>query len=194
MSTEDLERELARRRGEDVPESSAQSVSTDDALAYRNRGNLPDELGRTLRLVLRIENEEDLASLDTKRLEYEPDYHEQPAWRVEGSKPVNVVPLRAARVTANSTDAWWDDETMASMEDEWRRTGMVGGLKIPADYRSFVYKTIAALRSAGRPVTVESVVASIARWLAPADADEIRVALEEAQASEERRVGRPEAG
>lgn len=182
MSTTDLERELARTRGEDVPGSNAVPLSVEEALAFRDGGNVPDDLGRTLRLVLRIESNEDLVSLDTKRLAFEPDYHDQPVWRKTGSKPVNVVPLRNRDVAAGSTVAWWEEPAMAALEAEWQRTGRVAGLKVPAPYRSFVYKTVVALQGAGKTVSVETVVSSMSRWLAPPQVEEIRSALERAQA------------
>ena len=179
MSVPDLEIELARARGEDRGESNALHLSVEDALAYRNAGNLPDEHGRTLRLVLRIAGEHDLRSLDEKRARYEPDYHDAPDWRRDGSMPVNVVPLRSSVVTGDEV-AWWEDPAVAKLEEEWSRTGAVGGVRIPADYRSFVYKTIISLRLSGREVTVETVSDSIARWLSPEDHARVRAELESA--------------
>ena len=180
MSVPDLEIELARARGETRGESNALHLTVEDALAYRDAGNLPDEHGRTLRLVLRIEGEHDLRSLDAKRARYEPDYHEAPLWRREGSAPVNVVPLRVTGVAAEEDVAWWEDPAVAELEEEWSRTGAVGGLRIPADYRSFVYKTVIALRLSGREVTVETVSDSIARWLSPEDHARVKAELERA--------------
>ena len=177
MSTTDLEVELARIRGEDRPPSNAQALSVDEALAYRGRGNVPDSDGRSLRLVLRIEDESDLADLDKKRLVYEPDFLEAPSWRRAGSKPVNVVPLRAPHLDGPRATTWLEDPEMSAMEAEWRRTGGVDGIVIPAKYRSFVYKTIALLRSAGKDVTVGAIADSIARWLDPPQAERVRSAL-----------------
>ena len=181
MSPQDLERELKRWRspGEDVPPSAAQPLSIDDALAYRNGGNLPDELGRSLRLVLHVKDATELSYLQEKRLRYEPDFHAAPDWRVEGSKPVNVVPLRDADVTGATRHAWWEDPEVAELERQWSATGTVGGLAVPAEYRSFVYKTVLALRAAGHPITADSVADSIARWLSPKETEHIRAALKQ---------------
>ena len=186
MSTADLERELRRRRepDADVPRSNARRLGRDEALAYRDAGNLPDELGRTLRLVLVVDDERDLASLDAKRRRYEPDYHRPPAWRRAGSVPVNVVPLRASGVRGPAAGPWWEQRDVAELEAEWRRTGAVGGLAIPAEYRSFVLKTIVSLRAAGEPVTPDTVADSIARWLDAREAARIRAALHAANAQQ----------
>jgi hypothetical protein len=177
MSAAELERELARWRGEDVPPTDAPRLSVDEALSFRNAGNLPDEQGRTLRLVLRVEDEAALENIGVRRLEFEPDYHDPPDWRREGSAPVNVVPLRRAGVKGPRRRPWWEEDDLAALEQEWSSSGMVAGLNVPADYRSFVYKTVLALQAAGHPITVDSVAGSIARWLSPAQAEEIRTAL-----------------
>ena len=187
MSTGDLEIELARWRGDaGRPPSRARRLSVKEALAYRNAGNLPDELGRTLRLVLRIDDPSDLLSLDAKRLVYEPDFLAAPTWRQPGSKPVNVVPLRAPDVEGPRGEAWLDDPEMAALEAEWERTGGLDGVAVPAEYRSFVYKTVALLRSTDTDVTVESISDSVARWLDPPDADRVRAALLAANQGEQR--------
>ena len=62
-------------------------------------------------------------------------------------------------------------------------TGGVDGVRIPAQYRSFVYKTIALLRAAGEEVTVATISASIARWVAPDQAEDLRAVLEESNDS-----------
>lgn len=184
MSTVDLEIELARWRGDvSRPPSNAQPLSTDEAIAFRNRGNVPDELDRSLRLVLRIDSDEDLRSLDAKRLAFEPDFYAAPRWRRPGSKPVNVVPLRAADVEAPPPRPWWEDPVMAEMEKEWETTGTVGGVRVPGQYRSFVYKTIALLRRTGTEVTVASISDSIERWLTPDQASRLRSLLEDANRS-----------
>lgn len=184
MSTSDLEIELARWRGDDSrPPSNAQPVSIEEALAFRNKGNVPDDLDRTLRLVLRIDNDEDLHSLDSKRLAYEPDFFSPPGWRREGSKPVNVVPLRRSDVKGSPPKPWWEDPAMAAMEAEWSESGEVQGIRIPGQYRSFVYKTIALLRSAGADVTVDAVTGSIERWLAFDQSERLKKALEQANRS-----------
>ncbi|HEX2051431.1 MAG TPA: hypothetical protein VHJ34_12505 [Actinomycetota bacterium] len=179
MSTGDLERELRRWREPDaaVPPSNARRLERAEALAYRDAGNLPDELGRTLRLVLVADDARDVAALDDKRRRYEPDYHRPPTWRRAGSAPVNVVPLRAPGVGGPAAGPWWEQADVAELESEWRRTGAVAGVAVPREYRSFVLKTVAALRAAGEPVTPDSIADSIARWLAPDDAARIRAAL-----------------
>jgi hypothetical protein len=179
MSVADLEVELARRRGEIRPPSNAERLSVADALAFRDAGNVPDELGRSLRLVLVVDGDS-AAALHEQRLRWEPDFHDAPEWRRPGSVPVNVVPLREGREEGSADDAWWDDPELARMEDEWARTGSVDGLAIPAEYRGFLYKTIISLRSSGRPVTVESVSDSVARWLEPDQASALRAALQAA--------------
>jgi hypothetical protein len=177
MSTSELERELARRRGANVAPTGAPRLSVEEALDFRNAGNLPDPDGRTLRLVIHVEDEKDLENLGLRRLEFEPDYHDAPDWRREGSAPVNIVPLRRAGVAGPRQGAWWEETDLGGLEQEWARSGSVAGLKVPGEYRSFVYKTVLALQSAGREITVDSVVGSIARWLPPAEAEEIRTAL-----------------
>jgi hypothetical protein len=180
MSTADLERELARLRGESVPPSGATRLSVKDALAYRDAGNLPDDHDRTLRLVLRVTDSRDLASLNSKRLEYEPDYHDPPRWRREGSRPVNVVPLRVTDASQSPTDVWWEQPELKALEEEWLETGMVAGVVVPAAYRGFVYKTALSLRAAGIEVTPEKLANSIERWVPPREARLIRQALLEA--------------
>lgn len=180
MSPADLEIELRRFRSEEGPAepSNAVALETDEALRYRNAGNLPDEAGRSLRLVLRVDSAEELRSLDVKRARYEPDHHDAPNWRRPGSKPVNVVPLRAPGIEIAPPEAWMDDEVMADLERAWLEDGRVLGVRVPAEYRGFVYKTAAALHRAGRPVTVGTIVDSLKRWLGPEDVDDIRLALE----------------
>ena len=181
MSTTDLEIELARWRGDaDRPASNAQPLSVGEALDFRNEGNVPDELGRTLRLVLHVDSDEALRSLDARRLTYEPDFFKAPEWRRPGSRPVNVVPLRRPEVGGVLPGPWWDDPVMAEMEAEWAASGAVGGVRIPGQYRSFVFKTIALLRAAGEAVTVGSISDSIARWLQPDQAEGLRKLLDEA--------------
>ena len=181
MSTADLEIELKRWRnpGEDVPPSGTEALSIEAALAYRNAGNLPDESGRSLRLVLHVNDAAELSYLQSKRLAFEPDFHDAPTWRREGSKPVNVVPLRRSDVQGGGGRAWWDDPAVAELEREWSTHGTVAGMRVPADVRSFVYKTVLSLRSAGREVAPASVADSIARWMSPKEAEQIRQALEQ---------------
>ena len=177
MTASELERELARWRGEDVPPTGAPRLSVESALEFRNAGNLPEADGRTLRLVLHVSDAGSLENLGLRRLAFEPDYHDPPDWRRAGSAPVNVVPLRRAGVKGPRRRAWWEEEDLAALEQQWADSGRVAGLNVPAEYRSFVYKTVLALQGAGRPVTAESVADSIARWVPEAEAGEIRSAL-----------------
>ena len=183
MSVADLEAELAHLRDPSRPPGrTTLALSSSDALAFRNAGNVPDAHGRSLRLVLEVGEE----PLGEKRLRYEPDFHDAPGWRGEGSKPVNVVPLRRAPVVGHSDPevAWWEQPDVAALEREWRETGRAAGLAIPGEYRSFLLKTIASLRVAGHDVQVESVIGSLSRWLAPEQVAEIRDALLTANAKE----------
>lgn len=179
MSVADLELELEQWRNpeRDLPPSNAARLAVEDALAFRDAGNLPDELGRSLRLVLEVHRPEDLSYLQSKRLEYEPDFHDAPDWKRDGSRPVNVVPLRAPEVAGKHGDSWLEDDELAALEDEWRRTGAVSGLKVPDEYRGFVYKTVLALREAGKEVSADSVADSISRWLSTEESERIRRAL-----------------
>jgi hypothetical protein len=179
MSTGDLERELARERNPDAdaPPSNAVKLTVEQGLAFRDAGNIPDDKGRTLRLVLRIEGADELTRLDEKRLLYEPDFHERPGWRRSGSKPVNVVPLRASEVSAEEREAWWDRPELKTLEDEWRASGTVEGMRVPAAYRGFVYKTVLSLKAAGLEVTPDSVAGSITRWLSSEESEQLRAAL-----------------
>jgi hypothetical protein len=179
MSARDLEIELKRWREPalDAPESRAERLSTTAALAYREKGNLPDDLGRSLRLVIHIPPEGGPGYVEKQRVRFEPDFHEAPAWKREGSKPINVVPLRAGRARP-SGDAWWDDPDIAELEREWLERGTVAGMPVPGAYRSFVYKTVIALRAAGKEITPATVSDSVSRWLSPSDAQALRAALE----------------
>ena len=177
MSLPELERELARFRGEAIPPSGAPKLTIDEALAYRAAGNLPDPHGRSLRLVLHVTDAGDPASLQSKRLLYEPDFHEPPTWRREGSKPVNVVPLKGPGVPPIADDPWWERPELRTLEEEWARSGTVHGVEVPAPYRGFVYKTALSLRAAGIEVTAEALVDSISRWVPARDAEELRRAL-----------------
>lgn len=178
MSTSDLERELTRWRDPvaPVPPTNAVELSVEQALAFRDAGNLPDEQGRTLRLVLFARDLDEVRALGRKREQYEPDYHEAPVWRREGSAPVNVVPLRTPGV-AGDPSPWWESNDVARLEAEWRDTGRIAGLPVPAEYRGFVLKTVAALREAGRPVDLDSVAASLSRWLTAEQVREITEAI-----------------
>lgn len=177
MSTAELERELDRWRGGAADPSTAIPLSVAEALAYRNAGNVPDVDGRCLRLVLILRDESDLRHLQQKRERYEPDFHEAPSWKREGSKPVNVVPLRETQLTPTDAGPWWEQPDVGQLEEEWQASGAVGDLVVPGRYRSFVFKTVLSLRAAGRAVTPESVADSIERWLGPEDAGRIRTAL-----------------
>lgn len=178
MSVRDLEIELARRRDPSrrKQRSNARSLNVEEALAYRDAGNLPDELDRTLRLVLILDNE----PLSDKRLRYEPDFHATPAWRRTGSRPVNVVPLAIdpSRLPTSGDLPWWQQPDVAPLEEEWQQSGAVGGIRLPGPYRSFVLKTIASLRSAGIEVTQASILSSVSRWLQPDQVVELREAFE----------------
>ena len=178
MSVRDLEIELARHRDPDrtLEPSEIRPLTIEEALAYRAAGNLPDERGRTLRLVLWVDGR----PLEDKRLRYEPDFHSAPTWRKEGSKPINVVPLKTAGRTPVETEgAWWDQPDMSPLEAEWQRTGTVGGIAIPADLRGLVFKTIVSLRAANVEVTEDSILNSVSRWLSPGQVEELRRAFEE---------------
>jgi hypothetical protein len=182
MSTSDLERELARRRhpSSGLPPSQAERLSVEDALAYKRRGNLPDAHGRSLRLVLEIDGDDRLKRLSELRSKYEPDYHEAPTWRRPGSKPINVVPLRATGLASNAPLPWWEDPAIAELEERWRATGEVHGVVVPQEFRGFVYKTALALRAAAKEVSVTSICDSIERWLPVEEAGRIRAVLERA--------------
>jgi hypothetical protein len=183
MNTEELELELARYRGEDVPASSAIPLSIDEALGYRNRGNTPDGAGRTLRLVLHVQNRDELKKLGLKRLIYEPDHHERPDWRGPRSVPVNVVPLRVDELGPAHESGWWEDPDLSELESEWRATGEVGGIKVSRERRGFVFKTVLSLRAAGKAITPESVANSVARWLPEAEATALHAELMTANSS-----------
>ena len=173
MSVRDLEIELGRLRdpGRRSEGSNALRIETGEALAFRESGNLPDDLDRTLRLVLAVGDE----PLEVRRLRYEPDFHAAPSWKREGSRTVNVVPLLQGSPTTDGPGLpWWEQPDMAPLEAEWQRTGIVGSLPVPAAYRGFVFKTIVALRSAGIEVTQASVIDSVSRWLSESQVEELR--------------------
>jgi hypothetical protein len=180
MSVAELEEELARLRDPSAPPSSARPIATEDALAFRAAGNVPDEQGRSLRIVLHVRSAADVRALSEKRLRFEPDFHEEASWRREGSVPVNVVPLRLGPVPPAAERNWWDEPDVAALEAGWRRDGRVEGIRVPEDYRSFVYKTVLSLRAAGRPITIDSISASLGRWLDATDVAAVRGALEDA--------------
>ncbi len=172
MSPAEVERVLLHP--DRPPADGPRKIPIDDALAYRGAGNVPDDDGRWLRLVLRVVDHTPEA-VTKRRLEFEPDFLDAPAWRRPGSKPVNVIPLIEKKRTG--PEAWWDDAAIAELESEWQEHGTMSGVKVPAEYRSFVHKTVAALNASGRDVTPESIADSIARWTEPADAARIRRAL-----------------
>lgn len=175
MSTRELEQLLAAWRASDRDAEFGLPLTVEQALQFRNEGNVPDEHDRSLRLVLFVDDE----PLEQKRLRYEPDYHQAPVWRGVDSRPVNVVPLRDDRTKRTKEHPpWWELPRVKELEEEWRRTGVVAGVQVPADYRSFVFKTVIALQDAGEPVTAESISASIARWLSPEDAAKLRESLQ----------------
>jgi hypothetical protein len=190
MNTQELERMLRWWRSPSpgsLPPTGAR-LSIEEAIAYRDAGNLPDEHGRTLRLVLLARDRDEVRTLDLKRARFEPDFLDAPTWRRDGSKPVNVVPLRSHQAPAEDR-SWWEEPDLAALESEWAATGGIEGLRIPEAYRGFVYKTILSLRAAGRPINVAGIADSIARWMAPEEAAEIRSALESANPSDPERDG-----
>ena len=69
---------------------------------------------------------------------------------------------------------------MAELEAQWQRTGAVSGVNIPGDLRGFLFKTILALRAAGKEISVEALSASVSRWLQPDDVARIGDALRRA--------------
>ena len=173
MTVAELERALHH------PESGDQGVrlSIEDALAYRNAGNFPDDYGRTLRLVLSYSDAEPEA-LARRRALFEPDYHTEPRWRRPGSKAVNVVPMRR-RASSEPPAEWWSDPRVDELEREWQRRGTMRGVPIPQEYRSFVHKTVLALEATGEEVSARSIADSIARWLPADDAERVRRALDD---------------
>jgi len=182
MSTGELERALKAWRAGDVGLSAGGfALSITEALDIRNAGNVPDEQGRSLRLVLVFEDDSDLERLLSTRLTYEPDFHSSPSWRRPGSRPVNVVPLHRSKGPVQPGRPWWQDPEMKDLEQEWQRTGAVSGVRIPASYRGFVYKTVVALKAAGAEITAAAIADSISRWVPPAEAGRIRAALEDLQ-------------
>ena len=184
MSTGELEHALqAWREGDPKLATAVLALSNEEALAIRNAGNVPDEHGRSLRLVLIVEDSSDLERLSSKRLTYEPDFHSAPSWRRPGSRPVNVVPLKRSQDSAKTAKPWWQDSEMKKLEEEWQRTGAVSGVRVPASYRGFVYKTVVALKIAGADITAAAIADSISRWVPPEEAERIRAALEDQEGS-----------
>ena len=175
MSTADLERELARWRAPETnaEPSHARRLSVAQALEFRDAGNLPDEFDRTLRLVLRIDDTGELANLEERRLEFEPDYQDAPTWRREGSRPINVVPLRRPGIEPVTEGAWWENPELAELEREFADRGSAAGVRVPGEYRGFIFKTVLSLRSQGSEVNPTTISDSIARWLSPEDAARI---------------------
>ena len=174
MSTRELERALASHRAGDEEEFGIR-LSVEEALRLRNAGNVPDADDRSLRLVLFVDD----VPLDRKRASFEPDYHRAPEWRRPGSRPVNVVPLRTGSSPETDPRPWWETPRVKELEEEWRASGSIAGIAVPAGYRSFVFKTVIALQDAGQPITADSIADSVARWLTPEDARRIRDALTE---------------
>ena len=185
MTPDEVVREVGRWK--DSPETAFTSyrrLSNQEAIAYRNAGNVPDDEGRSLRLVITVDEAAGVDSVAKRRADFEPDFHDAPRWRREGSKPVNVVPLRARRPSpeaSGSPEGWWEDDKVAPLEAEWRASGTVAGLRVPGEFRSFVYKTVIALRASGREVTAESVLDSVARWVPESDVSRLRRAFTDAR-------------
>lgn len=182
MSSAEIEAELARLRDPLRAPSGARRLATEEALARRDAGNRPDERGRSLRLVLHNDRPGVPGAVEARRLAFEPDYHDAPRWRRPGSVPVTVVPLPVAARRA-PPESWLDDPALAALESEWLATGAIAGLVIPGELRGFVFKTVLALRAGGKEVSARTVSDSIARWVPPRIADEIRAALTRANAS-----------
>ena len=178
MNLAEVERVAASlRAGRPAAPPGAIRVEVAEALAQRDAGNVPDAEGRSLRLVLIVDTLSPLA-LERRRLLYEPDFHDQPSWRRPQSQPVQVIPVaRRDPAEPDAPEAWWEDEDLATLEQEWNERGTVSGLPVPGPYRGFVYKTVLALRAADREVTQRSVADSVARWLPRADAEALRRAL-----------------
>ena len=181
MSTADLERELTRRRAPETNEepSNARRLTVAQALEFRDAGNVPDEFDRTLRLVLRIDDTQELATLEARRLEFEPDYQEAPRWRRAESRPINVVPLRRPGIGSATEGAWWENPELAELEREFAQQGTAAGVRVPGEFRGFIFKTVLSLRSQGREVNPTTISDSIARWLSPEDAARIARELNE---------------
>ncbi len=180
MTNDEVVREVQRWKAD--PESAFADftrLSVSDALSHRNAGNFPDYEGRSLRLVITVDANGGVDQVSEMRAEFEPDFHDAPNWRKPASKPVNVVPLRARASSPGHVEEepWWEDADVAPLEAEWKRSGTVEGLSVPGEFRGFVYKTVIALRAAGREITADSVADSVARWLDPLDADRLRRAL-----------------
>ena len=174
MSTRELEQMLGAWRASRRDEEFGIALTLEEALAFRAAGNVPDEEDRSLRLVLFADDE----PLDQKRLRYEPDFHHPPTWRREGSRPVNVVPLGGASAPTAEVP-WWEQPRVKELETEWQESGTITGIEVPAELRSFVFKTVIALQDAGEAVTADAIGGSIARWLAPEDAEKVRESLKE---------------
>ena len=175
MSTRELERALHSWRSGNRAEEFGLPLSVEDAIAHRDAGNIPDAEDRSLRLVMFVDGE----PLEQKRLRFEPDFHSAPQWRRDGSRPVNVVPLRTEDSPSGDGAAWWDSPRVRDLEEEWRASGTVAGIVVPGDYRSFVFKTVIALQDAGEAVTPQSIGDSIARWVSREDAELIRESMKE---------------
>ena len=93
MNVPELERALRwMRETESEGESFAGiRLSIDQALEFRNAGNVPDENGRSLRLVLHVDAEPE--GLARKRPSSSPTITRPPHGGERDPKPVNVVPL-----------------------------------------------------------------------------------------------------
>lgn len=181
MSTPDLERELSRWRAPEtnLEPSNARRLTVEQALEFRDAGNVPDEFDRTLRLILRVDDTQELATLEERRLEFEPDFQDAPRWRLAESRPINVVPLRRPGIEPVTEGAWWENPELAQLEREFVQQGTAAGVRVPGEYRGFIFKTVLSLRSQKREVNPTTISGSIARWLSPQDAARIARELNE---------------
>ncbi|MEA2446954.1 MAG: hypothetical protein QOK47_591, partial [Actinomycetota bacterium] len=146
------------RDGTPEVDPACERLTQSEGLDYRNAGNVPDLRGRSLRLVIPLQEGDGPEVIERKRLEFEPDFHQAPSWRRAGSRPVNVIPI--GNVPRGPSRAWWEDDDMSELESEWRRTGAVGGVHVPQEYRGFVYKTVLGLRRAGEEITASTIADS----------------------------------
>ena len=67
-------------------ESNTRRVTIEGALEFRNAGNLPDEVDRTLGWCFVSRTHRISNGSHERRLEFGPDYQDAPTWRREGSR------------------------------------------------------------------------------------------------------------